>query len=302
MCNGFKKMTGESEPAKAIRESQKVYATITKKYSAQAYGKPDDEDDEDDEDDGDDDGDDDDDNDDDEEDDEDNNVEDGSQITLEPEEIRAETQPFPAAVPVIDNETAPMNATIGNKKRKRKTLSDEKTKNSRHAQRFSTGKAIGELTSHLQSRTVQQQSSGNDGMTVLATVLAENARAAREQNNMMIQFMTAMMRPQQYPYPPTYQPYPYQPYQPDQPSNHPFQHNVPTYPSNEQYQQPTSNQQYQQPTLEQPNIPTYHQVSQSSTVREHTPFEERIIYSSSSSYGRDASKDEDDIVSKRTLS
>jgi hypothetical protein len=122
MCNGFKKMTGESEPAKAIRESQKVYASITRKYSAQAYGKPDDEDDEEDEDDEDDDGDDNVDNDDDDEDDEDNNVEDGSQITLEPAEIRAETQPFPAAVPVIDNEPAPMAATTGNKKRKRKTF------------------------------------------------------------------------------------------------------------------------------------------------------------------------------------
>ena len=114
MCNGFKKMTGESEPAKAIRESQKVYASITRKYSAQAYGKPDDEDDEEDEDDGDDD----DDNDDDDEDDEDNNLEDGSQITL-PAEIRAETQPFPATIPVIDNEPGIMaDNTLGNKKGK----------------------------------------------------------------------------------------------------------------------------------------------------------------------------------------
>jgi hypothetical protein len=281
---------------------------ITKKYSAQAFGKLDDEDDEDEDDEDDEDGDDgDDDEDEDGEDDEDNNLEDGSQITLDAAEIRAETQPFPAAVPVIANEPGTGAGTTVPKKRKRKALSDEKTKNSRNAQRFSTGKAIGELTNHLQSRTTQQQSSQNDGMTVLATVLAENARAGREQNAMMMQFMAALMRPQQPTYlpPPTYPQYFNQPYLPNQPTNRPT--NYQQYPNQpfQPNQPPTQPTNYHYPSNEPshpPNIPTYHQVSQSSTVREHTPFEERIIYSSSSSYGANNSKDDDDIVNKSTLS
>jgi hypothetical protein len=119
---------------------------------------------------------------------------------------------------------------------------------------------------------------------------------------MMLQFMAAMMRPPQ----PTYYPPPYHhqytnpPYLPNQPTDQPT--NYPQYPNppfqpNQPPNQPTN---YHYPTNEsshQHNIPTYHQVSQ--TTQEHTPFEDRIIYSSSSSYGQ---RDDNDDVNKSTLS